>query len=355
MLENIDTDTLRYSNLSLINVTTGSIEAKLIETRTSPILHNPKEWLLSVIRFDLDCHGIPINIPLMEPGSTQVTQSIITIEYKGNYYPNNVTFTIPFNPSSPYPFNAVFNYQDWLDLVNNAVATSFSDAKMSGDPPIFAYNPTNSLIDLYVDDNFIPAASPNQAFIYLNGPLTTYFLNFEFINKRAITMSSNYFQQFNINNNNTKPLPAVGSRSEYPLSVQTNNRYLVEQIAPSTASWTSLRNIILTSNLIPFRSETVPNQSSRGSNYSSSNTFPILTDFLVPTDTKVTDTRIVNQYLPTAQYRYIDLLSGSPLTSLDISVFWGDYYGNIYPLYLFPQGVVNVKLLFEKRKLIDKK
>src|ERR1700692_4622389 len=101
MVENIDTDTLKYANLSLINTSDGSIKASVTETRTSSFLSHPKEWVMSVIRFDIDCHGIPINLPLLQAGSTQVTQSIITIEYKSVFYPTNVAFTIPFNPSSP--------------------------------------------------------------------------------------------------------------------------------------------------------------------------------------------------------------------------------------------------------------
>ena len=349
MLENIDTDTLRYSNLSYINKLSQSIPAQVTETRTSTILEHQKEWVMSVIRFDVDCHGIPINIPAMQAGSKQITQSIITIEYKGNYYPTNVQFAIPFNPASPYPFNSIFNYQDWLDLVNTAVASSFTDSKIAGTPPLFIYNSVNGLIELYVDQNFIPSAAPNQAFILLNSPMIPYFLNFEFINKFATTLNLNYFQQININNNNTSPIPAVGSRQGYPISVQTAaTLYLVKQMAPSTSSWSSLRSIILTSNLLSFRSELVPNQNNNNT-YSANNSFPILTDFLVPVDAKVTDSRIVNQYLPTAQYRYIDLTSNSALNTIDIQVHWTDYNGNIYPLYLFSQGVINVKLLFQKR------
>ena len=54
-------------------------------------------------------------------------------------------------------------------------------------------------------------------------------------------------------------------------------------------------------------------------------------------------------YLPSGEYRWVDLTQGINLNELVISAFWLDKMGNSYPIYL-PEGCSsNLKLLFRKR------
>ena len=54
-------------------------------------------------------------------------------------------------------------------------------------------------------------------------------------------------------------------------------------------------------------------------------------------------------YLPTAEYRLIDMYSSYNLNKIDLNVYWKDNYGNLNPLYLQPGCNANVKLLFRRK------
>lgn len=360
MSEIIDeTNSLRYTNISFKNNASFPVMAKVAETRTSPILTKPSNWLLSVIRFDVDSQALPINIPLMKklpPPFNNSTQSTITFEYKGVDYSNDVQY-LSASSLPIYDFPTIYNYQDWLRMVNLTMALTFLDTGAVGDPPLFIYDSKTGLINLYVDSNFLPAAGANRISIFMNQQLFGYFTNFRYAYKIIDPTNPLLDHLIEITGDNAIVLPAVGSRTGLPLGVQTGytNLAVISDSAPSTASWSSVRSMILSSGAIPFRSETIPDRTINSDNYSSDNSFPILSDFLIPVESKVTDYRVVNEYLPTAQYRYLDLTSDTPLTTLDLKFYWTDFSGNIYPLYILPQKTFSVKLLFEKRKSFIKK
>ena len=347
-----DTDTLRYSNVSFLNRATIPQLAKATETRTSSLLQKPSDWKMSVIRFDIDSQTLPINVPLMQNYPTSnATQSIVTLESKGVYYSTTIQY---FQGSSLpiYNFLTIYNYQDWLRSVNLALASSFTDSKIAGNPPLFIYDAKTGLIDLFVDNNFVPIGGVAPLInIFMNRQLFDYFKNFK--NQYQLINSTNPLLQYmiEVNGDNALLLPAVGSRQGLPFNVQTGytDLYVITDSAPSTAGWSSVRSLILSSGSLPFRVETIPNLNNT-STYYSDNDFPILSDCLVRVESKVTDFRVVNEYLPTAQFRYLDLLSDTPLVKIDLLFYWTDFTGNIYPLYILPQKSFSVKLLFERRE-----
>jgi hypothetical protein len=57
-------------------------------------------------------------------------------------------------------------------------------------------------------------------------------------------------------------------------------------------------------------------------------------------------------YVPSAEYRYIDMTGDNPITDVNINVFWRDKEGALNPFYLQSHGSCSIKLLF---KLKDKK
>jgi hypothetical protein len=54
-------------------------------------------------------------------------------------------------------------------------------------------------------------------------------------------------------------------------------------------------------------------------------------------------------YNPTAQYRYLDLISNNPIQNIDIAVFWKDNYGRLNPFTLQAQCSFNMKILFKRK------
>ena len=252
-----DTDTLRYSNVSFLNRATIPQLAKATETRTSSLLQKPSDWKMSVIRFDIDSQTLPINVPLMQNYPTSnATQSIVTLESKGVYYSTTIQY---FQGSSLpiYNFLTIYNYQDWLRSVNLALASSFTDSKIAGNPPLFIYDAKTGLIDLFVDNNFVPIGGVAPLInIFMNRQLFDYFKNFK--NQYQLINSTNPLLQYmiEVNGDNALLLPAVGSRQGLPFNVQTGytDLYVITDSAPSTAGWSSVRSLILSSgSLVSFK------------------------------------------------------------------------------------------------------
>jgi hypothetical protein len=354
-----DEDSHIYYNLTFINTENFLVAANASETRARKILDNPSEWLMSVIRFDVDSHTLPINIPLFQTGSTTATTSYITLKYLGNYYTQNVIFLNPSLHFSGQRPNGIFNYQSWLDFVNTALGLAFASTAVVGFSPLFVYNPLTQLIDLYVDGNFLPSAGANKIELFVNPDLYLYLTNFQYDYDTQPILSLFYTLRMAITNDNTVTIPA-GSRDGYPISVQNPPLpappiiiYKCSQFAVGTASWNSVRGIILKSNLLPNRDEIIPTKPTVANNYSTSATLPIISDFLVPIQNDVTSNRVTLEYIPLSQYRYVDLLSTSPLDKIDFQMFWSDFLGNIYPIYLYPNTGMSVKILFEKKKNVN--
>jgi len=344
-----------YYNLTFINNDNFLVPADASETRASKILDNPSEWLMSVIRFDVDSHTLPLNIPLFQTGSTTATTSYITLKYLGNYYTQNIIFVNPSLHFSGKRPNGIFNYQSWLDFVNTALGLAFASTTVVGFSPLFIYNPLTQLIDLYVDGNFLPSAGANKIEIFVNPDLYLYLTNFQYDYDTQPILSPFYTLRMAITNDNTIIIPAMGSRFEYPIATQAFAAALYKnsQYAIGTASWNSVRGIILKSNLLPNRDEIIPTSPTSANNYSTSATMPIISDFLVPIQNDVTSNRVTLEYIPLSQYRYVDLLSTTPLEKVDFQMFWSDFLGNIYPIYLFPNTGMSVKILFEKKKNVN--
>lgn len=352
----VDTSYIYY-NASFLNNGFDPVPAKISENRTQPILDTPEDYDMSVIRFSIDTSSIPINVPIMQnitgvPSMTD-TESRVLIGYQGLYYGDYVVYTEDsLHPL--YKFPTIYNYQRWLDLVNTCIAKIYTDNSPSipGTPPQYIYDPVTQLISIYVDSNYLPAAGANQIKLYLNNVLIEYLYNFEYIvdNLDVSFVDFDHDYQLVITNTNTSVMPAVGSRQNLPISLQTTTPlYKCTQTTNSMAHWLSFRSIILSSTLLPFRSEAIPNKVAQADNYSSNNIFPILSDFIIPSQNNVTDFLCTVEYLPTAEYRRISLNGRTPLTNIDLTFYWTDYAGNKYPIYLPRNTGLSVKIIFEKK------
>ena len=70
---------------------------------------------------------------------------------------------------------------------------------------------------------------------------------------------------------------------------------------------------------------------------------------------KPADFRSVFQYAPSAQYRLIDLISDSPLSSFDLRFFWQGVDGTLNPIYIPFNAAIEVKIAFIKKTIYNNK
>jgi hypothetical protein len=116
-----------------------------------------------------------------------------------------------------------------------------------------------------------------------------------------------------------------------------------------------VQSIVFSSTLLPVQMENVglPAILNGTSNTnvvigSSANVFPIVTDFQVPvnqTSGYVSDI----SYVPSGEYRLVDLYGENPANSIDIQIFWKDNYGLIHPFLIGSGCQGNLKVMFRKK------
>jgi len=152
--------------------------------------------------------------------------------------------------------------------------------------------------------------------------------------------------------NNTGSEPAQGN-TNWGL-YQGFDSYRMTQDYSTVQQWSPFTNITLLSNSLPFRSEWVSGgnttQQRQGQTGVKSQIFrPILTDFEIDLNTGF-ETRSFIHYVPTAEYRRIDLIGNTPIINIDIQVFWKDNYDNFYPVMIPAHQEVSIKILFERKK-----
>ncbi len=360
-------------------------------TKTEPILDNCSEYYCSLVRFTIPLDNVPLLICPIIPNQINplLTPLIIGIQYgnpavPGTYFSRNVIYQSFNNFVAPVqnqptqvitPFYYMYSYQNLIDMINTALASAYVASGLSALfpgylPPYFEFNPVTNLFSLIVPSFFTSLTLPALFIpkIFINTALASFLTSFPL--REANPSFQQFGAEFYIN------LPASNATQYYPPGV-TIPATTVPPALPTTSYyhkytqeyvvveyWTSLRKIVIATNTIPVRNEYVPatnnlansvkvndvaniiNSNQSGVNVS----YPILTDF-VPNISLSGESRSIAYYVPSGQYRLIDLISTNPLQKIDIQLFWEDRDGNLYPLLISLFQRVDIKLAFLRKSL----
>lgn len=356
------------------NIVNGK-RATFTENRVQPIVDNPTDYYLTIARFEVSGSAIPIMIFPIAIGPAQCDVNLsalsVTFTYLGIDYQSFVNF-VPQLPTEPTPlapcnnnglqaitpYYYIYNYQYFLDLVNTALAASFT-ALVTAVPalvpsaPYFVFNPETSLISLIVPIEYL-----NTVEIWLNSPLFTYFFGipaFNFIANDLLNLNGRDYLVI-VRNNTTNCFtpcgPSVLSTSTTNAGVTTTigapiSFLRIEQEWVGIQYWNSFKSIIFVSPSIGCVNEYIP--TSIASQQGGQVTFlPILTDFQPILDNPG-DSRSQISYFPQGPYRLINLTGTIPLVHVDITAYWQDLNDAIHPIILLPGTYMAVKFLFIKK------
>jgi hypothetical protein len=126
----------------------------------------------------------------------------------------------------------------------------------------------------------------------------------------------------------------------------------MEQTYSTGATLSPIQSLIFTSSLVPILPQLtgVPRVLTgvNGDSGQNDNLTNEITDLVVNLETGTEYFPSV-LYLPTAEYRLIDLQSNSPLYGIQISVSWKDVYGITHDFYLQNGANCSLKILFRKK------
>jgi hypothetical protein len=340
-------------------------------TKTTPILDKASDYYCSIIRFDIPLESIPILIMPIIPnqGNPNLSPLIIGINYAGTKYPVYVTF-YPDNSLTPpvqnqptqviTPYYYIYSYQQMINMFNIALSQAYTASGLAAlfptvQPPFFFYDPVTELISLVVNSLFTTVTSPATALplIYINNASMHYLGSFDYY-FNGFNQASGYDYIFILNNTNpinpsppTPPQVLPSPNQIYtPLTTMTLTYYQYTESYSTIQYWFSLRKLLILTNSIPIPIEYVPATNDTGLNVG----MPIFTDF-VPNLQQAGDSRSIAYYQPSAQYRLVNLIGDLPLQKVDLSVYWEDVLGNIYPVYIPQNNQGSVKIGFFKKSL----
>jgi len=377
------------------------------EVRSSPILDNPSDYFLSIIRFSLDTAGaMPLFIPQIELQNTtgaspwNNTVYYVSVEYNPPTAPGDRLIskkrviyvpqsnTIPTPSAVPVsldeatlPYYWINNIQAFICMINEALKDAYADIIAQatagsitlpatwavGKEPYLLWDAQSAKATLVAQADLFTQECLNVGsavgFVYFNNPLFTLFSSFQAVH--------NYTYQANplsVNDGEANYLLKVfnkkgGSLNNYvPANVDASgnivgsgppyNAFFMEQPYSTGATLCPIQSLVFTTTLLPVLPQLVSiprvlsnNNGSIGQNDNLSNE---ITDLVV---NLVNGTEYFPNvlYLPTAEYRLIDLQSNSPLYGIQISVAWKDVYGITHDFYLQNGCSCSLKIMFRKK------
>lgn len=356
-------------------------KAVFSETRDSPLFEAPPEdYNLSVVRFTVPSSGIPYQyMPTifdpLNPLNPNRTIYSISMKYAGIVYRQDIQWVSQAGfapaPLPPPAFGPDTRFKD--DLFNYYYA-------------LYSLNHFCSLINTAFDTCFqtnivplLPPPGPGQAYtspyLTFNGAteLFTLWVSASFVGSTPLVelggnylLGSNFETSWNVVGNSIGA--PDGLDFTWVLLVNDSNTranpddpggflYDFQQEFDTTGSISKFKSLLFVSPTLPCNNDIVSNASVPviGSTFGGGNNFgsvagsflPLITDFEVDGST-VRNLKGSVHYVPTAEYRRLSMRGRHPISQVDISIYWSDVYGNVYPLIIPNNSTATIKILFEQ-------
>jgi hypothetical protein len=364
---------------NLANTNTAPPPLYFNETRNSPFVIDPESYYLSIVRFTLDTNTLPVITPEIQTDQSDRNLSVysVTLDWVNPvapfqtfvqqtfliYAPQNQQAIIPAPPSQTVNklqnnstgYYDIFNYQYWILLVNQTLQQCYTDlnaqvvaaglALPSAYAPVMNWDTQQNVAILNADNAGYNDQTSNFIKIYFNPSMFNLFSSFPFIIESSDVVANGKNARIimsGFGGANTVPYPAVA-----PL-------YTALQIVQeySTLSlWTPITSIVFTSNTLPIVANQVsaPLIFNNGKRFTTggnnANIAQVITDFIV--DGGVYKPSI--SYVPSAQYRLVNLVGNTPLYNIDVEVFYRNRVGELIPFRLGSGGTATVKILFTRK------
>ena len=367
-----DLDDHIYYNLEIKNNSSESILAVFRQTFQRFVIANASEYYLAIPRFSIPRNEIPLFLFRVQEdiGNTDPNLGVysITLRWDGVYYTEYLIFD-PYVSTEPVPLPPSENggFQDistdyyyiydayyWCQLYNNAFRAAFDRLKVDfpmanvDDPPVLDFDPVTKLYTIYLD------------FRYTTGSISIYY-NAEayqtlghIANPRIINETPDrYYEMRPYQNPNyyTREYRRPGTGANASTNITYVPAYFkYTQAAEQISTFSCLKKITLSTNLIPVNYESTATQLPTIDGRSTLGITNIITDYVIQNDDGVLKPLVFNNVAP---YRYSDLISSSNIQAIDIYVYWTDDKDVERIVKIFPDSILSVKLAFIRKGLIS--
>lgn len=377
------------------------------ENRSNAILSNTGDYVMSVVRFNVDTQTLPVFIPEIEPspdaqGNPQTNPNLTTYSVTLEAYdsggtlrtvqkpiiwePQNIYAPVPPAPSATAdkhqadsPYYYCYNLDWFARLVSKALRLALTELKTlytfivsfeTMYDPVMTYDPMTKAFVISANQQYFcdvelgsgvsntPAgigttnAAPAGCDLYFNTQL------FELVS----TFSARHYGDSASNGKNFRiSFPDFGGSNVAYVptitdTVRTTQQAFIQvfQEFSTLANITPIGAIVFTSATIPVNPThySAPQLISEGSIQNLAGNAGNFA--LVLTDLEAGDLMYKPNllYNPSAEYRRISLMGNGPLSNIQVSVLWKDKKGKLHPLTISGGGSMSMKILFQKVKAI---
>jgi len=247
-------------------------------------------------------------------------------------------------------------------MINNAILEAFKT--ISGASwthlPYFQWNSVEGKL-IYNQPTSVPTGTSAPAnakwFVSINQPLYNLLSTFRF----------KFFAQ-NAGNGSIYPEDIdcrylLDTNILYDGTTQEAGEYAsyIQQIS-SVQTWSPIQSFVFSSTIIPIEPQLTGqpqninniDPTTTGNIYKQQALTKVLTDFIVPLTSGVEQTNQVVYYVPTGEYRLVDLLGHNNLNQLTLDVFWKDKYGVLHPLTIDAGSSSDLLCLLRKKSYNSK-
>jgi hypothetical protein len=344
------------------------------DQRDVPILNNCSEYYLSVVRFQVDTFAdlLPVLVPQIQrnQANANLTTYTLTLEYEDavgviTTAPAEPVIWVPQKANAPVPnapsLNAnglqtfsdyyyCYNFSYWINLVNDTLVTAMNalialvPALAGIEPPFMAWN-DDQTATLYARESMFDTDVFPQVRIYFNRPMYSLFSSFPSL-------------KYNISNPNRKYYQLLMKRySGEKVIVLPNfgiNALIWNKQEYSTISqFTPVGSVLFTTGTMPITSNQLSNTSVYidGRQTQLTNTYNNFANIITDISSDELAYKPSLLYVPSSEYRLIDMNNDQPLTQVDVAVHWRDKLGVIRPFFLPPNSSCSIKLMFRKKHL----
>ena len=346
------------------------------ETRNSALVPKASDYLLSIIRFQVDTTSLPVLFCDIqkEQSNPNLTPYCITLNYKDKFgtditttptyvvwEPQHKDSIVPSAPSKNttgyQDFNSdyyyCYTYQHFIELINKCFVeartklVSLVPLLSTVETPFMSWDVSTNKASIYLRSPYYESGlSPNvtpRITIYFNQPLMTLFNSFPYLRYDSNVKT----QQYEIICNSFFGINMV------ELDQNTNRFIKVSQEYSTTAQWSPVSSLIFTSNTLPVRANQLSNpivlddgkvvqfQDNTSNVYQN-----IITDMCV--DENIYKPNVL--YIPST-YRYIELIGNQDIRNVELSLYWRDKLGYLREFYLDAGSSASVKLMFQAKNI----
>lgn len=146
----------------------------------------------------------------------------------------------------------------------------------------------------------------------------------------------------------TNILNLTDSTGEYIPYIQQNS---------SVQTWSPIQSYVFTSTILPIEAQltgqpqnlNIIDPTTTNNSYKQQSLTKILTDFIVPLTSGVEVTNQILYYIPSGEYRLIDLIGQNSINTLTLEIFWKDVYNVLHPLTLDAGSSSNLLCMLRKK------